>query len=236
MRIDIKGTIVSNDDAWIYDWYDIENTSPKSVIDNITAANGEDIELVINSGGGDVYAATEIYAALKEYSGNITGKIISIAASAASVIAMGAKKLMMSPAAQLMIHNVSSFGMGDHRDMDHEAEVLRSHDNAIANTYVVKTGMELKEVLKLMGNETYMSAQEALKNKFVDEIMFNESNRITASLAQVLPVEVINKTRAMKNNELAAKKAAEVLPEDFQADLVNLYQTKILINRRKNNV
>jgi hypothetical protein len=127
-------------------------------------------------------------------------------------------------------------GMGDHRDMDHEAEVLRSHDTAIANTYMIKTGMELKEVLKMMGNETYMSAQEALKNKFIDEIMFNENNRITASLAQVLPVEVINKTKAMMNNKMAAEKAAEELPEDFHADMVNLYQTKILINRRKNNV
>ena len=81
--VNVKGTIVSNDDQWIYDWFGMDATSPKSVNDAIIEANGDDLEVEINSGGGDVFAGSEIYTTLKAYSGNVTTKIVGLAASAA---------------------------------------------------------------------------------------------------------------------------------------------------------
>lgn len=196
MKIKIKGVIVSNDYKFIYDWFGIEAVCPDDVTAQLEEANGEDIELEINSPGGDVYAGSEIFTAIKSYAGNTVGKIVGVAASAAGVIAMGVKKLLISPTAQIMIHNVSSWVEGDYRDMEHEAKVLKNFNVSIANAYLLKTGMKQEELLNLMNEETWLNAQQALENKFVDEIMFDEGMQLTASSTGfVLPKEVIDKVR-----------------------------------------
>lgn len=208
MKVKIKGVIVSNDDKWVYEYFDVEAVSPKDVEAQLEKANGEELEIEINSGGGDVFAGSEIYTALKEYKGNIITKIPSIAASAASVIAMAANKVLISPTAQIMIHNVSVYGGGgDYRDMEHYAEMLKNYNVSIANAYQLKTNMKQEELLDLMNKETWMNAQRAVELKFADEVMFDEGNRLAASLGNgLLPQSVINKARneinAKKNNEL----------------------------------
>jgi len=222
-KVQIKGPIVSTSVKWIYEWFGIDATSPKDVDQALIDANGEDLEVEINSGGGDVFSGSEIYTALKGYSGNVIVKIVGIAASAASVIAMAGKKIMISPTAQIMIHNVSSSVSGDYRDMEHEAEVLKNYNVSIANSYLLKTGMDQKELLALMNQETWMNAQQATQYGFADEVMFNEGNQLVASLIPVtiLPPEVINKIRTFVNksgdskpsepakvvNDIAKKKA-----------------------------
>ena len=197
MKVNIKGPIVSNSEAWIYEWFGIEATSPNSVNKVLEKANGEDIEVEINSGGGSVFAGSEIYTALKSYSGNVTVKIVGLAASAASVIAMAGNKVMMSPTAQIMIHNVSSRASGDYRDMEHTAEVLRNANDTIANAYRIKTGKTQEELLALMDKETWMTADKAKELGFVDEIMFENESQFVASTdySGMLPPEVINKIR-----------------------------------------
>lgn len=218
MKILIKGAIINNDDKWIYDWFNIESTCPKDVSNLIEKADtGEDIEVEINSGGGDVYAGSEIYTQLKSYTGNVIIKIIGVAASAASVIAMAGKKVLMSPTAQLMIHNVWSRVSGDYKTLEHEAQVLKGHNAGIANAYMLKTGKSQKELLKLMDETTYFNAQEALKHKFVDEIMFNESKQIAASMGGfLLPQEVVNK---MRNHLKASPQGKKNEKELIQARL-----------------
>ena len=84
-KINIKGPIIPSNHQWIYDWLGMEATSPKKVSDQLAAANNEEIEVEINSGGGSVFDASEIFTALKDYPGHSTGKIVGIAGSAASV-------------------------------------------------------------------------------------------------------------------------------------------------------
>lgn len=197
-RIDIRGTIIPNDDKWVYDWFGIECTCPQDINDVIEEANGGDLEIIINSTGGDVFVGSEIYTMLKDYKGNTTVKIVGVAASAASIIAMAGKKVMMSPTAQMMIHNVLSVAWGDYRDMEHEAEVLKNYNSTIANAYMLKTGMKKEELLALMDDVTWLTPEKALEHKFIDEIMFMENvPQIAASLSNVglLPREVINKIR-----------------------------------------
>lgn len=203
-KINIKGPIVSNSDAWIYKWFGIEVTSPGMVGKVLEEANGEDIEVEINSGGGSVFAGSEIYTTLKSYKGNVIVKIVGLAASAASVIAMAGNKVMMSPTAQIMIHNVSSRAEGDYRDMEHTADVLKNADNTIANAYRIKTGKTQEELLALMDDETWMTADKAKELGFVDEIMFENDSQLVASTdySGMLPPEVINKIRNTIKNPL----------------------------------
>jgi len=204
MKVNIKGVIIPNDDKWIYEWFGIEATSPNSVNKVLEKANGEDIEVEINSGGGSVFAGSEIYTALKSYSGNVTVKIVGLAASAASVIAMAGNKVMMSPTAQIMIHNVSSRASGDYRDMEHTAEVLRNANDTIANAYRIKTGKTQEKLLALMDHETWMTAEKAKELGFIDEIMFENDLQLVAStdFSGMLPPEVINKIRNTIKNPL----------------------------------
>ena len=162
------------------------------------AENGEELEVTINSGGGSVFAGSEIYTNLKDYEGNVKVKITGIAASAASVIAMAGDKILMSPTAQLMIHNSACGASGDHTSLKHTAEVLKSIDKSIANAYELKTGMEHSDLLALMENETWLNSQDALEKKFIDEVMFTENkfvNNIDVNADVTLPQSVIDKMR-----------------------------------------
>lgn len=201
-KVSIKGPIISNNDQWIYDWFEMDATSPKSVSKQISDAKGEDLEVEINSGGGSVFDGSEIYTALKDYPGNVTVKIVGIAASAASVIAMAGKKIVMSPTSQMMIHNASIRTSGDYRDMDHMSGVLKNVNQTVANAYKLKSGKSDEELLKLMDAETWFTPQQALENGLIDEIMFENSVPsivASAEFAQILPESIINKIRNMKN-------------------------------------
>lgn len=227
-KINVKGPIVSNSDAWIYEWFGIEATSPQKVNDALEKANGEDIEVEINSGGGSVFAGSEIYTALKSYKGNVIVKIVGLAASAASVIAMAGNKVMMSPTAQIMIHNVSSRAEGDYRDMEHTADVLKNADNTIANAYKIKTGKTQEELLALMDKETWMTADKAKELGFVDEIMFENDSQLVASTdySGMLPPEVINKIRnTLKNPDIDMNNDSDILMQQSKAKL-NLLKLK----------
>lgn len=201
VKVNVKGTIVDSSDKWIYEWFDMEATCPKDIENAIEKANGEDLEIYINSGGGSVFAGSEIYTLLKDYKGNSIVKIVGIAGSAASVIAMAGKKIIMSPTAQIMIHNVSCRSAGDYRDMQHTAEILENANKAICNAYVLKTGMKQEELLNLMNKETWLNAQKAKEYGFIDEVMFDEAKQLTNNInnSMLLPNEVINKVRNLLN-------------------------------------
>ena len=193
--IPIKGTIVSNNDSWIYDWFGWDYTAPKNVA---LPETGEDIEVHINSGGGDVYAGSEIYTALRSYSGKVVVKIVGIAASAASVIAMAGDEVEISPTAQIMIHNVSSNVSGDHNALLHEAEVLEGFNKSIANAYIYKTGKALDDLLSLMDKTTWFDAESAVNQGFADKIMFAEEIAPTfaASETPMIPHDFIEKMKS----------------------------------------
>lgn len=197
-KINIKGDIVQSGDKWIYDWLGIEATSPQDVNKVLNEANGQDVEVDINSGGGDIFAGSEIYTALRSYKGNIQINIVGIAASAASVIAMAGKS-KITPTGLFMIHNVSSKAQGDYRDMQHQAEVLKTANQSIANAYKEKTGLTDAELLKLMDKETWMSAENAVKNNFIDEVMFDTSSQVAKGFYNSfngIPYEAIEKIKS----------------------------------------
>ena len=212
--IPIKGTIVSNNDSWIYDWFGWDYTAPKNVV---LPETGEDIEVHINSGGGDVYAGSEIYTALRSYSGKVVVKIVGIAASAASVIAMAGDEVEISPTAQIMIHNVSSNVSGDHNALLHEAEVLEGFNKSIANAYIYKTGKALDDLLSLMDKTTWFDAESAVNQGFADRIMFagEIAPTFAASETPMIPHDFINKMKSAMTPDV--DKIAELVADKLEA-------------------
>ena len=211
-KIDVKGTIISNNLQDIYDWIGIEATSPQRVITSLPQSN-EDIEVYINSGGGDVFAGSEIFTALKEYKGNVTVKVVGLAASAASVIAMAGDKVLMSPTAQLMIHNVSTTAGGDYRTFEHTAEILKSANQSIANAYKTRTGKSDEELKSLMDVETWFNAQSAIEHGFADEMMFENEygGTLVANFgANLLSDEVIAKISQMIEGDKSSSSSSTV--------------------------
>lgn len=171
----IKGDIISNDSKWIYDYFGWDSTAPSDIIQVLNEVNGsEDIIIEMNSGGGSVMAAHEIYTAIVNYQGNIEIHVVAIAGSAASEILMACKN-KISPVGVVMIHNSSSFASGDYREMDNTSQMLQTVNKSIRNAYKNKTGLTDDELKELMDNTTWMSAEEAVEKGFVDEIMFNDS-------------------------------------------------------------
>lgn len=173
-EIQIKGTIIPNDDKSMYDWYDIESTCPNDVAKALEQAGGEDVDIYINSGGGEIFAATEIYSAVQKYKGNVKLHVTGLAASAASII-MCAGECDISATSMVMIHNVSSMAQGNYRDFKHESETLRKADKAMCQAYVNKTGKSEGEILPLMDKETWFTAQEAVDLGLCDRVVGRET-------------------------------------------------------------
>ena len=198
-NIDVRGTICSNDEKEIYEWFGIEATAPKDVNKALIEADGDDITVLVNSGGGDLKAGNEMYSLLKRYEGATTAEITGFAASAATLVCCGTDKCVANPGIQYMIHNVSSIMGGDHRDMETMAEVLQTADVSIANIYRLKTGLTEKELLKMMSHGTqnnglWMDAKKAKEYGFVDEIKGDDG-----SLAG--PITIYNSLFATVLNE-----------------------------------
>ncbi|HER3286025.1 TPA: Clp protease ClpP [Streptococcus pyogenes] len=189
-RINLKGPLISNNSQEVYDYYGMEAVSAKSIVEQFPKDNS-DIVLEVNSNGGLVTVGSEIYTALRNYKGKVTAEITGMAASAASVAVMGADKVVMSPTAQMMVHKaLFNWVSGNSDDLDKASNALKSSDKAIVNAYVAKTGLSEDEIMDLMRNETFMSAQDAVEKGFADEVMSFEA--VASIDNQMLPQAVID--------------------------------------------
>ena len=150
-----------------------DEITPQDFRDELYAEDG-DITLWLNSPGGNVFAAAEIYTMIRDYPHKVTVKIASIAASAASVIAMAGNTVEMSPTALLMIHDPSTIAMGNARDMEKAIATLNEVKESIINAYMAKTGLSHNRISKLMSDETWINAKKAVELGFADVILFDE--------------------------------------------------------------
>lgn len=199
MRIDIKGSIIPNDYAWIYEYLELDGTCPKQVTELIDKADGEPIDVYIDSSGGDIFAGSAIYSALRSYKGIMNIHVVGLAASAASVIACAGQS-DISPTAMIMVHNVSTSTSGDYHDMDKSSETLKKANKAIAAAYTKKTGMSEAEALAMMDAETWLPAKEAVERGLIDKIAEKESMQLTASISSILSAEVVSKLKNIINH------------------------------------
>lgn len=176
IELRISGDIVPDNDAWIYEWLEEESASPNAFRQELNNYKDKDITVWIDSYGGDVFAAAGIYNALKNHNGKITVKIDGKAMSAASVIAMAGDEIFMSPVGVMMIHNPLTGVKGDMRDLRKAADVLDTVKETIINAYVNKTGKSKSKISAMMDDETWMSANVAVKQGFADNILYQDES------------------------------------------------------------
>jgi ATP-dependent Clp protease protease subunit len=154
-------------------WYGDEVT-PALFRAELLSGSG-DIEVWINSVGGDCIAAAQIYNMLMDYPHNVTVKIDGIAASAASVISMAGTKVLMSPVSVMFVHNPLTVAIGNSEEMQKAIAMLDEVKEAILNAYEIKTGMSRAKLSHLMDSETWMSANKAVELGFADGILFKDT-------------------------------------------------------------
>lgn len=215
----IKGTIIPTNYQDVYDYYGMEGTSPGKLAAFLEEANGEDIILEVNSPGGYVFAGMEIYNRLKMYTGTITAIVMSIAASAASLIICAADTVQMCPVSQLMIHRAHSWTEGDKNDIYKTAEDLEKLDDTIANAYVDKTKMAKSDVLKLMDVTTWLGPEEAKEKNFADEILFAPGPGEQPAMATVGAIML---TSAQVAQLAAAMRAEKTVNQQRKTAALNL--------------
>ncbi len=152
-------------------WFGDEIT-PKAFAEDLAELGGKAINVHINSPGGDVFAAQSIYNQLKAYANNVTVYIDGIAASAATIIACAGDSVVMPDNALFMIHNPSTVVMGDADAMKQAVKTLDKVKETIVNVYLEKVSDKLTDskISRMMDNETWMTAQEAFDNGFIDVV------------------------------------------------------------------
>ncbi|WP_416808871.1 head maturation protease, ClpP-related [Bacillus thuringiensis] len=148
-------------------WGDINAKKTREMFDNIDA---DEIELHIHSGGGDAFEGIAICNYLRSHKASVTAVVDGLAASAASLIAMGADKIIMPSNTTMMVHRASTYAYGNADSLEKQAKMLRDVDDALIQTYRNRFNGEFHELEALLDNETYMTAETAKSYGFVDEI------------------------------------------------------------------
>ena len=168
--IEIVGDILDDYYGAMYERYNIPASYPKKVKSLLAEADGDDVEININSGGGDVFAGFEIYSEILKYKGNVRINVTGLAASAASVI-MCAGECFISPVGTVMVHCSACCARGNHNDLEKTAETLKTIDESIANAYIAKTGMDREKAIAMMEDTTWLTADRAVELGLCDGYM-----------------------------------------------------------------
>lgn len=205
--LELYGTIAEES------WFD-DDITPRMFKDELLGGKGP-ITVWINSPGGDCVAASQIYAMLMDYPGEVTVKVDGLAASAASVIAMAGTKVLMAPTAMLMIHNPMTAAFGDSAEMQKAIEMLTEVKESIINAYEIKTGLSRSKLARLMDEETWMNAKRAIELGFCDGLL--ESNNASEPVVafafsrRACDNALYNKlTNAMPNTEEEGRSVEEL--------------------------
>ncbi|ENJ4907569.1 head maturation protease, ClpP-related [Klebsiella pneumoniae] len=148
-----------------------EGITAKRIAGALRAMNGADVTVNINSPGGDMFEGLAIYNLLREYEGHVTVKVLGIAASAASIIAMAGDDIQIGRGAFLMIHNCWLYAMGNRHDFAELALSLEPFDTAMADIYAARSGLDIAAVQKLMDAESYIGGSDAVAKGLADSLL-----------------------------------------------------------------
>lgn len=152
------------------DYWD-EGVTAKRIAGALRSMNGADVTVNINSPGGDMFEGLAIYNLLREYQGKVTVKVLGIAASAASIIAMAGDDIQIGRGAFLMIHNCWVFAMGNRHDFTELAVSLEPFDNAMADIYATRSGLDIATVQQMMDAESYIGGSDAVEKGLADNLL-----------------------------------------------------------------
>lgn len=193
--------------------------------DQLKAANGEDVEIIISSPGGLVGQALEMYNLIRNYSGKTTARLSGYAMSAASYIPLAADRIVAEDNAIYMIHNVRGGVLGDHNDILHYGNTVKSMSAMLAKAYAKRTGKDEATIAHMMDKETYFFGEEMVEHGFVDELIDapTDTDRETAMTTAMFAFDGVvarlkEESEAVKNDiTRAAALAGNVITNRAQA-------------------
>ncbi|EOE6857465.1 head maturation protease, ClpP-related [Cronobacter sakazakii] len=148
-----------------------EGVTASRIAGALRSLNGADVTVNINSPGGDMFEGLAIYNLLREYDGKVTVKVLGLAASAASIIAMAGDEVQIGRGAFLMIHNCWVCAMGNRHDLAQIATDMAPFDKAMSDIYQARSGLDAATVDKMMDGETYIGGSEAVEKGFADSLL-----------------------------------------------------------------
>lgn len=149
----------------------------------------KDVVVNINSPGGDLFEGMAIYNLLRDHKGNVQVKVLGLAASAASIIAMAGDEILVARAGFLMIHDTWVVAVGNRLDLRAIADTLEPFDAAMADIYAARSGIDAKKVQKMMDVETWIGGTAAVDQGFADAL---------------LPADEVKKNPDAKRDHIAA--------------------------------
>lgn len=153
------------------DFWTGEGFTAKKLAGILRGMGSRDVTLNINSPGGDVFEGLAIYNTLRDHPGKVTARIIGLAASAASFIAMAADEIQIGKAASMMIHNTQSVAVGDRHDMRETADWMEQFDDMLAAIYAERTDKDKKKIAKMLDAETWLIGENAVTEGFADALL-----------------------------------------------------------------
>ena len=228
-------------EIWIYemigeDFWSGGGVTAKNFQKELSAIKATQIDLHVNSPGGEVFDGIAIYNLIKQHPANVTTYIDGLAASIASVIALAGDEIYMAENALMMIHNPYGMVMGMAEDMRKMAERLDIVRDSISKAYMSKTDMPEEEINALMEAETWMTADDAMELGFIDDV----TDKIDmAACARFIPIMdkagfkhipafgVKNAEKALRDAGFSRKEAKKILAKGLSEGLRDADQEEI---------
>lgn len=199
-----------------YDWWTGEGVTAKRVAAALRHMGAGPVTVVINSPGGDVFEGFAIYNLLRDHQGEVTVKVIGLAASSASIIAMAGDTIQIARAGFFMIHNCWTLAIGNRHELRDLADDMEPIDAAIADIYVAQTGMDIKDVQKQMDAETWIGGSSAVEQGYADELLASDQTTKTEAKASTAAVRRIE--AALRASGLPRSEAQRII-SDFKSSL-----------------
>lgn len=156
------------------DWWTGGGFTAKRMSAALRSMGKGPVTVAVNSPGGDMFEGIAMYSMLKEHPGEVTVKVMGLAASAASVIAMAGDHVQIARPAFLMIHNCWTIGIGNRHDFALLSEQLAPFDAAMADVYAARTGESVEAMGKLMDRESWIGGSAAVDQGFADSLLSSD--------------------------------------------------------------
>lgn len=194
-----------------HDYWTGEGVTAKRISGALRALGKGAITVNVNSPGGDMFEGLAIYNLLREHDGEVTVKVLGLAASAASVIAMAGDKVQIARAGFFMVHNSWVTAVGNRHDLSDLAATLKPFDDAMAGIYAARTGKDAKAMAKLMDSETWIGGETAIEDGFADELL--PSDQVSKGAAKASASAVRRIESALRASGMPKSEAVRLISE-----------------------
>lgn len=186
------------------DWWTGGGFTSKRMAGALRALGKGPVTVAINSPGGDMFEGIAMYSMLREHPGEVTIKVMGLAASAASIIAMGGDTVQIARPGFLMIHNCWLLVAGNRHELRDVADQIEPFDAAMADVYAARTGDPVEDMAKLMDRESWIGGSAAVEQGFADTLLDSEAVKkgdAKASAAAVRRLESALRASGMSKAE-----------------------------------